>query len=58
MKHIEVIYVNSKEKIKCDGDVKLSPHPKIYLDLGKKKQVTCGYCGKTFIAKDLKDNNE
>ena len=55
MKHIEVVYVNSNEKIKCDGDAGISSHPTVYLKLGKDKKVTCGYCGKTFIAKDLKD---
>jgi uncharacterized Zn-finger protein len=55
MKHVEVVYVNSNEKIKCNGDAGASSHPKVYLDLGKKNQVTCGYCGKTFIVKDLKN---
>jgi len=55
MKYIEIIYVNSNEKIKCDGDDALSSHPVVYLDLGNKNKVTCQYCGKTFVNKDLKD---
>lgn len=46
----ENVHENIK-KIPCSGDDTASSHPLIYLDLTKKDQVTCPYCGKVFSNK-------
>ncbi len=44
---IETIIVDSA-KIACDGD-KDSPHPRVFLTVGKQGSVDCPYCGKHFV---------
>lgn len=48
MSDIESIVVDKKE-VSCDGG-KMG-HPKVYLNLGEKKEIVCPYCSKKFIIK-------
>ncbi len=34
---------------RCAGDGQGFGHPAVYLAIGKKEEVSCPYCGKTFI---------
>ena len=49
-KHREIEYTNSK-KLSCNGPDGPLGHPKVYLDMGDKNQITCPYCSKLFILK-------
>lgn len=40
-----------KTKVSCNGGSDASGHPKVYLNMGKNKNVECPYCGKNFILK-------
>lgn len=50
MKAFEVVAVKEK-KVSCDGGSGPLGHPKVYLDMGDKKEVTCPYCSKLFKLK-------
>lgn len=41
-----------EHKVSCDGDKDVLGHPKVYLNLGDKKEIECPYCGKKFKAKN------
>ena len=45
------IYSN-KKTISCDGLIKKSPHPLIYLNLLPKGSGTCPYCNLVYIYKE------
>ena len=43
--------VNSSNVV-CDGGGGALGHPKVYLDMGKEKNIICPYCSKSFILKN------
>ena len=42
----EIIEVDSRE-IACDGGGDLG-HPRVFLNMGAKKEIDCPYCGRQF----------
>ena len=53
MKSIKIVEITSK-KAACDGEIALSNHPLVYLNVGDKGEVTCPYCSTKFIVKKSK----
>ncbi|MEM6932879.1 MAG: zinc-finger domain-containing protein [Pseudomonadota bacterium] len=47
----EIAYVTTT-RVHCDGQGGALGHPRIYLQIGAKGFVDCGYCDKRFILKD------
>lgn len=41
----------TKTRIACDGGGGALGHPKVYLNMGGKRQVDCPYCGRRFTLK-------
>jgi len=37
--------------VACDGGGGALGHPKVYLNMGDKRQVDCPYCGRRFVLK-------
>ena len=48
IKNKELQAVTSSNVV-CDGGGGALGHPKVYLDMGKEKSITCPYCSKSFI---------
>ena len=44
---MEKVYTKQNQ-VACNG-TDVSSHPKVYLNVEKKGQVSCPYCSKTFI---------
>ena len=44
----------SSVKVMCDGGEGALGHPKVFLDMGAKKEIVCPYCSKLFV---LNKNN-
>lgn len=44
----EIIEVDSRE-IDCDGGAGALGHPRVFLNMGDKKQIDCPYCGRQFV---------
>ena len=47
----EVIEVESTN-VACDGGGGALGHPLVYLNMGQKGWVECGYCDRKFVLKD------
>jgi uncharacterized Zn-finger protein len=47
---VETVQVNAPT-VACDGGPGVLGHPKVYLNLGKERQIDCPYCGKRFVLK-------
>ena len=42
--------VNVKQKkVTCDGESVAMGHPKVYLDMGVKTEISCPYCSRKFV---------
>jgi uncharacterized Zn-finger protein len=48
---VETIEV-SAPTVACDGGPGSEGHPKVYLNLGKHRQIECPYCGRRFVMKE------
>jgi uncharacterized Zn-finger protein len=44
----EILYVTD-HRVSCDGGGGALGHPRVFLELGEKKQVECPYCDRLFI---------
>jgi uncharacterized Zn-finger protein len=44
----EVITVH-KRRVSCDGGGGALGHPRVYLEMGEKTEVECGYCDRRFV---------
>ena len=51
IKNKELQVVNSSNVV-CDGGGGALGHPKVFLDMGKEKNIICPYCSKSFILKN------
>lgn len=40
-----------EKKVICNGESQNTGHPKIYLNMGEKNEITCPYCGSKFMLK-------
>ena len=49
----EIIEVTSRD-VSCDGGGALG-HPLVYLTIGPRGRVECGYCDRCFVLKDDAD---
>ena len=48
---IETIEVDTK-KVACGGDGGALGHPKVYLEMGNKTEITCPYCSRHYVLKE------
>lgn len=44
----EIIYTNSK-RVACDGGGGALGHPRVWLEMGVKRQVECPYCDRLYV---------
>jgi uncharacterized Zn-finger protein len=44
----DIIEVNAK-RIACDGGGGALGHPKVYLEMGEKSEITCPYCSRHYV---------
>ena len=51
MEPIEAVEVEDV-KVVCDGGGGAVGHPRVFLNMGGKRQIDCPYCGRRFILKD------
>ena len=48
MEPVEVVEVEDV-KVVCDGGGGALGHPRVYLNMGDKREIDCPYCGRRFI---------
>lgn len=41
-------------RVKCDGGGGALGHPAVFLEMGKKTEVTCPYCSRHFVLDESK----
>lgn len=46
----ETIEIETNQ-VHCDGGDGALGHPRIYLNMGEKREVDCPYCGRRFVLK-------
>lgn len=46
----EIVEVETT-RVHCDGNGPLG-HPRVYLNLGDRRQIDCPYCGRRFVLKE------
>lgn len=51
MEPVEVVEVE-KPKVACEGESGALGHPRIYLNMGDKREIDCPYCGRRFVLKE------
>ncbi|MDH5410842.1 MAG: zinc-finger domain-containing protein [Alphaproteobacteria bacterium] len=51
MEPVEIVEV-SKSKVVCEGEKGALGHPRVYLNMGDKREIDCPYCGKRFAMKE------
>ena len=51
MDHYEVIETDSKQ-VACGGGGGALGHPKVYLEMGEKSEITCPYCSRPYVLKE------
>jgi len=50
MEPVETVEVDSPQ-VACDGGGGALGHPRVFLNMGEKKEVDCPYCGRRFVLK-------
>lgn len=38
-------------RVACDGGSETLGHPKVYLEFGEQTEISCPYCGQSFLRK-------
>jgi len=51
MEPVEVVEVE-KPKVSCEGEGGALGHPRVYLNMGDKREIDCPYCGRRFVLKE------
>lgn len=51
MEPVEIVEV-STSKVVCEGESGAAGHPRVYLNMGAKREVDCPYCGRRFALKE------
>ncbi|KAI6647942.1 NADH dehydrogenase [Oopsacas minuta] len=51
----EPVAIINDTHVYCGGELGALGHPKVYINLDKPHIQSCGYCGKTFVAKQFKE---
>ncbi len=44
----DIIEVTTK-RVACDGGGGALGHPKVYLEMGEKSEITCPYCSRHYV---------
>ncbi len=47
----ETVEVERRE-IACDGGGGALGHPRVYLNMGERREIDCPYCGRQFVLKE------
>ena len=47
----ETIQVEST-KVACDGGGGALGHPRVFLEMGQRREIDCPYCGRRFVLKE------
>ncbi len=50
MEPVETVEVDSPQ-MACDGGGGALGHPRVFLNMGEKKEIDCPYCGRRFVLK-------
>lgn len=50
MEQRETVETETPE-VACDGDGALG-HPRVFLNMGDKREIDCPYCGRRFVLKE------
>ena len=50
MESVETVEVDSPQ-VACDGGGGALGHPRVFLNMGEKKEVDCPYCSRHFVLK-------
>ena len=50
MDAVEIIEADGPE-VACDGGGGALGHPRVYLNMGAKREIDCPYCGRRFVLK-------
>ena len=48
MEPVEIVEVENP-KVACDGDGGALGHPRVFLNMGDKREIDCPYCGRRFV---------
>ena len=51
MEPVEIVEVEDV-KVVCDGGAGALGHPRVFLNMGERREIDCPYCGRRFILKD------
>ncbi len=51
MQPVETVEVENS-KVACNGGGGALGHPRVYLAIGKQRQIDCPYCGCRFVLKE------
>ena len=51
MEPVEIVEV-SRSKVVCEGESGALGHPRVFLNMGDKREIDCPYCGRQFRLKD------
>ena len=51
MKPVEIVEV-SKSTVVCEGESGALGHPRVFLNMGDKREIDCPYCGRQFRLKE------
>lgn len=47
---VEIIEVE-RAKVACDGGDGALGHPRVFLNMGDKREIDCPYCGRRYVLK-------
>jgi len=47
MEPVEIVEVK-KTKVVCEGESAALGHPRVFLNMGDKREIDCPYCGRRF----------
>jgi uncharacterized Zn-finger protein len=51
MEPVETIEVETP-KVACEGESGALGHPRVFLNMGDKREIDCPYCGRRFVLKE------
>ena len=50
MQPVEIVET-TETRVACDGSEGPLGHPRVFLNMGAKREIDCPYCGKRFVLK-------
>ena len=51
MEPVEIVEVENP-KVACEGESGALGHPRVFLNMGDKREIDCPYCGRRFRLKE------